>query len=68
MRFLPIFGEKMAFLSKTNVTIKFYQKLAVVRAKKTPIFLPNFLGENILKIATSVAGLVVYQIVNERQL
>jgi hypothetical protein len=26
------------------------------------------LGENILKIATSVAGLVVYQIVNERQL
>jgi hypothetical protein len=31
LRFLPIFGEKkLVFFSKTNVMIKFLQKLAVV--------------------------------------
>jgi hypothetical protein len=33
MRFLQIFGKKMAFFSKANVMIKFLQKLTVVRAK-----------------------------------
>jgi hypothetical protein len=42
LRFLPIFCEKMAFISKTNVMIKFLQKLAVLRAKKRQYFSRNF--------------------------
>jgi hypothetical protein len=33
-RFLPIFGKKLAFFSKTNVMIKFLQKLAVCSLSK----------------------------------
>jgi hypothetical protein len=29
LRFLPIFGEKMAFFSKTNVMIKIWHNLAL---------------------------------------
>jgi hypothetical protein len=43
-QFCPIFGEKIAFFSKTNVMIKNLQKLAVVRAKNANI-LANFFGE-----------------------
>jgi hypothetical protein len=43
---LPIFCEKMAFFSKTNVMIKFFQKLAVVWAKNANIF-AKFFCENI---------------------
>jgi hypothetical protein len=39
----------MAFLSKTNVMINFFQKLAVVWAKNANIF-TKFFGENIFKI------------------
>jgi hypothetical protein len=49
LRFLPIFRRtKLAFFSKTNVTIIFFQKLAVVRAKNSNIF-PKCFGENIFK-------------------
>jgi hypothetical protein len=47
-RFLSIFGEKMTFLSKTNVMITFLQKLAVVWAKNANIFAKVW-GENIFK-------------------
>jgi hypothetical protein len=30
LRFLPVFGEKIALFSKTNVAIELLQKLAVV--------------------------------------
>jgi hypothetical protein len=53
LRFSPIFGEKMAFLSKTNVMIICYQILAFCLESKTKFF-ADFLGENILKIITSV--------------
>jgi hypothetical protein len=39
MRFLPILGKNW----------RFSQKLAVVLAKKTPIFSPNFWAKTILK-------------------
>jgi hypothetical protein len=48
LRFLTIFGEKMAFFSKTNVLIKILHNLA--------LFFAEFIGENILKIVTSVPG------------
>jgi hypothetical protein len=38
LRFLPIFGEKMAFFSKTDVMINFFAKNANIFAK--------FFGEN----------------------
>jgi hypothetical protein len=50
----------MAFLSKTNVMINFFQKLAVVWAKNANIF-TKFFGENILKIIASVAGLTWFR-------
>jgi hypothetical protein len=40
---LPIFGEKIAFFSKNNVTIIFFQKLAVVSAKNANILDKFFL-------------------------
>jgi hypothetical protein len=53
---LPIFSEKnWRFFSKNNVFMNFFQKLAVVSAKK-PIFFAKFFGENIFKIKTSVPG------------
>jgi hypothetical protein len=53
---LPIFGgKKLAFFSKTNVMIDFFQKQAVIWAKNANIFAKLF-GENILKIITSVPG------------
>jgi hypothetical protein len=62
-RFLPIFGDfcqfsakKLAFISKTNVMIKFLEIVTVVWAKNANIF-AEFFGENILKIMTSVLGL-----------
>jgi hypothetical protein len=45
-QFLPIFGEKMAIFSKSNVMLKFLPNLALFWAK-TPIFSPIFLGEDI---------------------
>jgi hypothetical protein len=46
-------AKQLAFFSKTNVMIKFLQKLAVVWAKIANI-LAKFFGENIFKIITSV--------------
>jgi hypothetical protein len=48
-------AKKLAFFSKTNVMIKFSQKLAVARAKNANIF-AKFFGENIFKIKTSIPG------------
>jgi hypothetical protein len=53
------FCEKMAFFSKTNVMIKFLQKIAVVWAKNANI-LAKFLGENIFKILTSVPKALLF--------
>jgi hypothetical protein len=50
LRFLPIFGEKMAFFYKTNVMIIFFAKTISSLRKKN--------GENILKIITSVPACV----------
>jgi hypothetical protein len=46
--------DKNVFFSKTNVMIKFFQKLVVVRAKKA-----NFFGEINLKIITSAPANIV---------
>jgi hypothetical protein len=48
-------AKKLAFFSKTNVRIKFLQKLAAVWAKNANFF-SNFFGENIFKIITLVQG------------
>jgi hypothetical protein len=51
--FLPIFGEKIwRFYQKTNVTIQFLKKLAVVLAKKRQYFFAKFFGKNIFSIIT----------------
>jgi hypothetical protein len=52
--FYQFLVNKLAFFSKTNVTIKFVQ---IVAAKNANIF-AQFLGENIFKIITSVPGKV----------
>jgi hypothetical protein len=52
---LPIFGEKMAFFSKTNVMITNFAKTSSSLSKKRHLF-AKFFGENILKIITSVPG------------
>jgi hypothetical protein len=44
LRFSPIFGEKIGVFSKTNVMIKFLEKLAVVLAKNANI-IAKFFGE-----------------------
>jgi hypothetical protein len=58
-QFSPIFAifsaKNLAFFSKTNVMIKFLQKLAVLWAKNANIFAKLF-GENIFKIITTVLG------------
>jgi hypothetical protein len=41
LRFLTIFGEKMAFLSQTNVMIKILHNLALFQVKNAN-FLPKF--------------------------
>jgi hypothetical protein len=48
LRFLPIFGEKMAFFSKTNVMIKILHNSALFLVKNAKFF-AEFFGENILK-------------------
>jgi hypothetical protein len=50
--------KKLAFFSKTNVMIKILHNLALFRAQNANFF-AVFFGENILKIITSVPGLVV---------
>jgi hypothetical protein len=56
LRFSPIFDEKkLAFFSKTNVMVIFFQNLALFWVKNANIF-AKFFGENILKIITSVPG------------
>jgi hypothetical protein len=45
-RFLPIFGKKLAFFSKTNVMIQFLNNLALFWAKNTKFF-AKFFGKNI---------------------
>jgi hypothetical protein len=45
--------KKLAFFSKTNVMINFFQKLALFRVKNAKLFV-KFFGENIFKIITSV--------------
>jgi hypothetical protein len=54
---LPIFGEKIAFFSKTRVMIKFLQKLYRSSCKKA-----KFFGENIFKFLTSVPGAEVVDV------
>jgi hypothetical protein len=49
---LPIFGEKLAFFSKTNVMIKLFLNLALFRVQSAN-FLADFLGR-IFKIIKSV--------------
>jgi hypothetical protein len=44
--FCQFSAKVLAFFSKTNVMIKFLQKVALVLAKR-PIFLLIFFGENI---------------------
>jgi hypothetical protein len=44
-------AKKLAFFSKTNVTIKIFHNLALFRVKNA-----NFFAENIFKIITSVPG------------
>jgi hypothetical protein len=56
LQFSTIFGEKLAFFSKTNVMIKFLPKLAVVYAKKAKFFSPIFFAKIFYKIATSVTA------------
>jgi hypothetical protein len=47
--FLPIFGEKLAFFSKTNVNYLIFAKTSNSRlSQKTPLF-AKFLGENIIQ-------------------
>jgi hypothetical protein len=49
---LPIFGEKLAFCSKTNVLILFFAKNKQQFEQKNAIF-----SQNILKIITLVPDL-----------
>jgi hypothetical protein len=51
--FLPIFGEKLAFFSKTNVVIKILHNLALIWVKNAHFFAEK-IGENLKKIITSV--------------
>jgi hypothetical protein len=51
LRVSSIFGEKMAFFSKTNVMIKNYHNLALFWVKNA-----KFFGENVSKIITSAPG------------
>jgi hypothetical protein len=53
-------AEKTAFFSKTNVMINFFQNLALFCVKNANFF-ANFFGENILKIITSVPGMLHLQ-------
>jgi hypothetical protein len=46
LQYLPNFGEKMAFFSKTNVMIKFLHNLALFGVKNAN-FIAEFFGENI---------------------
>jgi hypothetical protein len=56
--FRQVWAKELAFFSKTNVMMKFLQKLSVYSfCKKTAIF-PNFFGENIVKILSSVSDRV----------
>jgi hypothetical protein len=52
---LTIFGEKLAFFSKTNIMITYVKKLALFSVKNANFF-AEFFGENISKIITSVPG------------
>jgi hypothetical protein len=52
-RFLPIFRQKMAFLSKNNVIVKILKKTSSRLSKTRQYFCQKF-GKNILKITTSV--------------
>jgi hypothetical protein len=54
-RFLPIFGEKIGFFSKTNVMIKIFAKTGSILSKKGQFYCHKN-GENIFKIPTSVPG------------
>jgi hypothetical protein len=54
------FGVKMAFFSKTNVMIKILHDLALFRVKNANFF-AIFLGENIIKIITSVPGFLKFR-------
>jgi hypothetical protein len=49
------FGEKNGVFLKSHVMIKFLHNLALFWVKNAN-FLPNFFGENIFKIITSVPG------------
>jgi hypothetical protein len=51
--------KQLAFFSKTNVMIKFLQKLAVVLGKKATIFSPIFSAKIFQKIIASVPGVDV---------
>jgi hypothetical protein len=51
LRFSTIFGEKMAFFSKTNVMINILHNLALIRVKNANFF-AEFFSKNILKIIT----------------
>jgi hypothetical protein len=51
--FLPIFGEKNGVFLKTNVMIKFWQKVSSSLSKNATFFAKTFFGENIFKILAS---------------
>jgi hypothetical protein len=52
--FCQFSAKKWRFFSKTNIMMKFFQKLAVVSEKRQ--FFANFFSENTFKIITSVPG------------
>jgi hypothetical protein len=52
---LTIFGNNLAFFSKTNVMIKSLKNLALFSVKNANFF-ADFFGKNISKIITSVLG------------
>jgi hypothetical protein len=56
---LPIFGEKIAFSSKPNVTIKFLQNLALFRVENANCW------RKYLKTITSVPGVAKKKVAEE---
>jgi hypothetical protein len=70
---IAIFGDfrlfsakKFAFLSKTNVVIKFLLKLAVHSLSKNANFLTNFFAKIFLKIIILAPGHLRFKFVNPK--
>jgi hypothetical protein len=57
--FCQFSAKKLAFFSKTNVMITIFAKTSISLSKKNAKIFAKFFGENILKIITSVPGLLL---------